>query len=1353
MNSETDSDEEFSDCVIQRNTMSQNFTIDPPTGFDFHTPAEWTKWIRRFERFRVASGLISKEEKEQVNMLVYTMGEKADDIFASFKLSEKKAVEYKAVVEKFTAHFIPKINVIFERSKFNMRVQEEGESVEEYITALHKLAETCDYEKFGVGMQDELIRDRLVIGLLDKKVNQKLQLEDNLTLERAIQVARQCEDIRNQQNLKPAVARVQFQRHQPAKQRLTEHSNQRGDSSGNHETRQFKCYFCGGSTYHRRSQCPASKSKCTQCSRVGHWGNVCKQKKINAVVESNTADKDDENENGSSDDTFFINSVDKITQETSWIRSIKINNRNPVKFKIDTGADVTVLPPEIAASFDIRPSKATLFGPNNTRMDVLGDFDAMLSYKNQSSIQRIYVVRNLQQPLLGRPAINALQIIKCINETIMQADLSSDIRPYTDFPKLWSGLGIIPGEYKITLDKKHIPYAITAPRKIPIPLRKKVEEELNRMLRLGIIHAVEKPTDWCAPMTCVYKKNGSVRICVDLTKLNKSVKREWHPIPSVEDTLAQLTGARLFTKLDANSGFWQIPLSEESKHLTTFITPFGRFAFNRLPFGITSAPEVFSRIIQNLLRGLDGIVCHMDDILIFGSTRAEHNRRLRATLEVLQASGMTLNKEKSVFAADQVTFLGHNISSKGIAIDPERIKSITEMKEPTNITELLRFLGMVNFVCRSIPNRSTICEPLNCLLKKDIEWTWEHAQVTAFNKLKDLVTNSPVLAIFDPKKPTTVSSDSSSYGLGACLFQKQENGEKRPVAYISRTLSETERRYANIEREALGVTWACAKLSDYILGIPILIETDHKPLVSIFNAKHLDELTPRLQRFKLAMLRYNYEVFYTPGKQLFTADTLSRSPLCELGPTDFEEELSYFVQSVINYLPISDVTLAKLFEKQQIDDSCTLIRSFISSEWPPKERLSTELQKYWVYKDEIACVNGLLLFRNRLLIPVDFRGEMLDRLHEGHFGVNKCRQRANGTVWWPGVSSDINEMVKRCPACIQERINPKEPLIPRKLPSRPWQKICLDLFKTCNRWYVVLTDYYSKFIEMEEISDLKSATVIKFMKTTFSRHGIPEDVYSDGGPQFQKVISSEFAKFAVDYGFKHTTSSPRYAQSNGMAEAAVKIAKSRLKKGGDIYKSLLSYQSTKLQCGFSPAELLFGRQVRTTVPIIEKSLQPKIVPRALVAQRDAMLKDTQKRNFDKRHNARELSILEPGQNVWITDKREYGRVSEKSESPRSYIIKTNNGTIRRNRFHLIPAFDIKSEDPFDPDTIPNNLPPRAEDNQIIQQPPITESPCSITPSETPDISDEQSPIRNLNEPVLPTTRYGRVVKPRTILDL
>lgn len=196
-----------------------------------------------------------------------------------------------------------------------------------------------------------------------------------------------------------------------------------------------------------------------------------------------------------------------------------------------------------------------------------------------------------------------------------------------------------------------------------------------------------------------------------------SVKREWYPIPSVDQTLSLLAGAKVFSKLDANSGFWQMPLANQSRKLSTFITPFGRFVFNRLPFGITSAPEVFSRSMQKILRGLTGVVCHMDDILVFAPTKEEHNKWLRAFLEDLQRSGITLNKEKSIFLTQQVTFLGHQISNKGIAIDAERIAGITGMKEPKNVTELQRFLGMITFVGRSIPDRSTICKPLNDMLK------------------------------------------------------------------------------------------------------------------------------------------------------------------------------------------------------------------------------------------------------------------------------------------------------------------------------------------------------------------------------------------------------------------------------------------------------------------------------------------------------------------------------------------------------------------------------------------------------------------------------------------------------------
>lgn len=306
-------------------------------------------------------------------MLIYTMGEKADDIFSSFKLTESNSKSYKHVLEKFTAHFIPKVNVIYERSRFNMRVQEQGENVEEFVTALHKMAENCDFGKFGNGMQDQLIRDRLVVGLLDKKLNQKLQLEDNLTLQRAVQVARQSEEIKNQTEPQ-SVDRVQFKRAQEKKAYAK--------TPGNIDSREFQCKWCGEKKFHSRYQCPALKAKCTKCSRIGHCAKVCLSKSVNAVSATPSEDDDKSEHTVIDDDTFFIGGVDNTQNEISWTRGIKINNGDAVKFKIDTGADVSVIPPELATPFILRPSKAVLCGPNKTYLDVLGDFDATLSYNN-----------------------------------------------------------------------------------------------------------------------------------------------------------------------------------------------------------------------------------------------------------------------------------------------------------------------------------------------------------------------------------------------------------------------------------------------------------------------------------------------------------------------------------------------------------------------------------------------------------------------------------------------------------------------------------------------------------------------------------------------------------------------------------------------------------------------------------------------------------------------------------------------------------------------------------------------------------------------------------------------------------
>jgi len=347
-----------------------------------------------------------------------------------------------------------------------------------------------------------------------------------------------------------------------------------------------------------------------------------------------------------------------------------------------------------------------------------------------------------------------------------------------------------------------------------------------------VISKVDVPTPWCVGMVVVPKKSGAVRICVDLKPLNRSVLREVHPLPKVDDTLAQLAGAKLFSKLNANSGFWQIPLSPASHLLTTFITPSGRYCFNKLPFGISSTPEHFQKRMSKILAGLNGVVCQMDDVLVFGSDRAHHDARLLAILQRIESAGATLNAQKCVFGVTSVNFLDHVIDQSGIQADPDKTLAIREMKPPTTVSELRRFMGMVNQLGKFTPNLAQLTQPLRELLGKNTTWVWGPSQSEAFSLVKEELSKPTTLALYDPKVPTKVSADASSYGLGAVLTQEMES-KWRPVAYASRSMTDTEKRYAQIEKEALAITWACKKFSDYILGKSITIETDHKPLVPL----------------------------------------------------------------------------------------------------------------------------------------------------------------------------------------------------------------------------------------------------------------------------------------------------------------------------------------------------------------------------------------------------------------------------------------------------------------------------------------------------------------------------------------
>lgn len=472
------------------------------------------------------------------------------------------------------------------------------------------------------------------------------------------------------------------------------------------------------------------------------------------------------------------------------------------------------------------------------------------------------------------------------------------------------------------------------------------------------------------------------------------------------------------------------------------------------------------------------------------------------------------------FAVEKVKFLGHTLSATGIEADPDKISVIEKMHEPRNVEEVRRFMGMVNYVGKFSPSLPALSKPLRDLLKSDSTWTWDAQQKTAFEKIKKELSSPPVPAQYSPKKETMVSADTSS----------------DPVVYISRSLTPTEVQYAQIEKEALAATWACERLSSYLLGLEFTVRTDHKPLISLLGSRSLDNLPPRILKFRQRLLRFNYKIIHVPGKQLITADALSKAPQGldnREADSSLENECCAYVDHVLQHLPATVSKLAHIREVQSTDSICKQLKTYTEKGWPPHRRSVPEhLLPFWPERNDIHTAEGLLPKGVRILIPGCMQGEMLKKLHEGHQGVTKCVARAQGSLWWPGITRQIKEMVARCEICCQYSQTKTEPLMATPLPARPWQKVAADIFQWRNGHYIVVVDYYSRYIEIANLPTLATSTTVERLKVIFARFGVSEILVTDNGPQF---ASTDFANFAQDYGFSHTTSSPRYPQSNGEA--------------------------------------------------------------------------------------------------------------------------------------------------------------------------------------------------------------------------
>ena len=377
-------------------------------------------------------------------------------------------------------------------------------------------------------------------------------------------------------------------------------------------------------------------------------------------------------------------------------------------------------------------------------------------------------------------------------------------------------------------------------------------------------------SSWGTPLVPIVKPDGNIRLCADYkVTVNKAMRPGSYQLPMPSHLLPKLSGAKFFAKLDLSQAYLQLPVTEEAARVQAVVTNQGCFKVTRLQFGINLAPEIFQAAMDKIFCNMEGIIVYFDDLLLFGSSMNELSERIHAVLTKLRKNGLKLKREKCKFGLTEIEFLGYSISEKGIKPCENLSQAIRDAPEPNDKHELRAFLGLLNFYHSFLPHKATILDPLHNLLKKDVRWKWTKECTNSFNNAKKLLSNHLLLTLFNPKFPIVLVCDASPVGVGSVLCHKI-NGKEIPIAFHSRTLTKTERNYAQIDREALAIIDGVKKFHNFIYGFPFEIVTDHKPLLGLFNPSTStpDVISPRMLRWNYLLSAYSYKITHRPGLQI-----------------------------------------------------------------------------------------------------------------------------------------------------------------------------------------------------------------------------------------------------------------------------------------------------------------------------------------------------------------------------------------------------------------------------------------------------------------------------------------------------
>ena len=1395
-----------SEADNQMLTASSKVNVTPPPLSANMTVTEFLAWKDAWKDYKLCQKLNSLDKETKVAAMRQCLDEDLKRYLRQGIIqtpTNPDDDDYLLALEKYARK---QRNPLLDRIDFYNYQQDAGEPFDSYFSTLKELYKACDFpvDTLCTGctstvqacgsckgilerLQDEVLRDRIVTGIRNQETRHHLLATPHLTLEAAVRICASEEAARVTQhdietNATSKVQAVRKSRYQKAKHSTSRPQPLKADGRDLRDRPRenvsstskgsYECRSCG--YFHpREAKCPAEGKECRLCGGIGHFQKVCSQ--YRHTIEPNRLSHLRVHRLASEENT-----VDILTELTSTPGSMR-----KIRWLPDTGSDIDAIGPADLERLgccvnDLEPDNLVVTNANGDTLQALGQAEVKLTLPSADIHHKsvLHVYDGVSHPLLSLNSLKALRYLpqewphQCAElSTIPMKPIENptgqDIRRIkqqlleefsdvfdsasTELPPMLCK----PMEIHLRPDAK--PFAVHSARNIPHAYKSRVKDQLDEMVQKGIIESVAGASEWCHPIVVVEKKGtDEVRLTVDLTKLNKQVERPVHPMNTTKEAIANIQKARYFTTLDARHGYWQVPLEDNSRHLTTFITPWGRYRYLRNPQGFIAAGDEFNVRTDAAFDGIPNFSKVVDDCLKYDVTFNDHVQHIRQVLTRARKHGITFSEKKFEFAREEVNFCGYLVGTNGWKIHPEKISAVKDFPIPLNRTDLRSFMGLVNQFTEFSSDLAKAAEPLRGLLKESNEFLWLPEHSTAMESVKQELLKAPTLSFYQLGAPLRLETDASrTQGLGFALLQLQ-NDKWRLIQCGSRFISETESRYAMIELECLAVVWAVAKCKTFLAGVHFEVITDHKPLVPILNKYSLNQIeNPRLLRLIMKLQMFQFKTEWRKGKEHFIADALSRAPVNSPIEADLiaedvphgnlEEFPAHTAIRMLseNALAIPAMKRDALLEAIAADDHYLKLAKTVTDGFPRRhDTLSADIKPFWNMREHLWIDDGIVMKGQCIVVPLKLRHSVLADLHASHQGQERTKKRARQTVYWPGIGNDIDNTVRSCTHCRQRQPSlPKEPMQSEPAPQFPFQVACTDLFSCQGTQYLVYVDVKSGWPLVYSLgSSTTTNDVVIPLRRWFAEVGVPEKLKTDGGPQFS---SKRFKDFCQRWQVMHQMSSPHYPQANGHAEAAVKCVKNLIYKtttNGNLdcdafQRGILEFRNTPRADGLSPAQILYGRPISSFLLANHRMFSEEYQKKANEVDFNCKSRRTKnEEHYNK--TAHPLSELDTGTKVDVQNHRTKewtatGTVVAIGRN-RDYYVKMPSGRVYwRNRRFLRPYL--------------SSIPVRVQQDPLPQKPACT----SVVPSQIqPDVDSSNPPqvldnnTRHSSRQKLPWSRFN-----------